>query len=477
MRKRAIIFGLAALLAAPSAFAAQAEKRTTLQDQQGVAVTIYGEDLALVKDRRKVGLDAGENLLAFGEVSARIRPETAMLRNVSHPKGFTVLEQYFDFDLLTPEALLGRYVGRTVGVVKVHPQTGEETEVEARVLAVEGGIVLRIGDRIETGVPGRLVYPDVPENLRERPTLVADLVTPAAGAQELELSYLTGGLSWQADYVAELREGQGALDLSGWVTLTNQSGTSYPDARLQLVAGNVHRVKEEVMLRRDLARPEMAMAAPAMAPPEGLFEYHLYTLPRPVTLRENQTRQVALMSAANIPVRQENLLRGQEFYYHGRHGDLGRRQPVSVFLEFDNREKSGLGAPLPGGIVRVYQRDAAGGAQFIGEDRIAHTPRNETARLRLGEAFDITAERTQTDFRRLAGGERETVIESAYRIELRNGKKEEVTVKVAEPVPGDWEMVSQTHPHIKEDARTAVWQIKVPAEGKAVLEYRVRIRL
>lgn len=479
MKTGAVVWAMACIAFASPAAAELKERRTTLSDQTGVAVTIYNDDLALVKDRRKVVLDRGEGLLAFREVSARMRPETALLRTPSDPAGVAVREQNFDFDLLTPETLLQKYVGRTVRVVKVHPTTGAETEIEAQVLAASNGVVLQVGDRIETGVPGRIVYPDVPETLRDRPTLVLDLVSASAGEREVELSYLTGGLSWKADYVAELAPGGGSLDLCGWVTLTNGSGTAYPNAQLQFVAGDVHRVQEEMTFKRDLARHEMAMAAPAPAMrQEALFEYHLYTLERPTTLKENQTKQVALLGAEKVPVKREFRLQGQDFYYRDRFGDLGEKLKVAVFLQFENREKSGLGMPLPKGIVRVYQRDKSGAAQFVGEDRIDHTPKNETVRLKLGEAFDVTAERRQTDFRRISASEKEGyVYESAYRIELKNAKKEGVTVKVVEPVPGDWKMLKESHPHAKGDAQNAVWEVLVPADGSAVLEYRVRVKL
>jgi hypothetical protein len=478
-RKRAhtVLILLAALLLPASPARASDERRSTLQDQQEVAVTIYNEDLALVRDQRLVSLDKGENILAFREVSARMRPETALLRSLTQPKGFSVVEQNFDFDLLTPQKLLEKYVGKRVQVVRVHPQTGAETAEDAVVLAANNGVVLKIGDRIETGVPGRLSYPDVPENLRDRPTLVIQLLSGTEKPQQLELAYLTGGLSWRADYVAELGAKDDRLDLSGWVTLTNQSGATYRNARLQLVAGDVHRVRDELRLVRTMAAEEaMVKAAPQMAE-EALFEYHLYTLGRPTTIAENQTKQVALLSAAGVPVRKEFLLRGSDYYYRSSVGELGQKLKVGVFIEFDNREKAGLGLPLPKGTVRVYKKDAAGGAQFVGEDAIDHTPKNEKVRLKLGDAFDVTADKKQTDFKKLAGsGRYNYVFESAYRIELKNAKKEAVTVKVQEPMPGDWEVLAESHPHAKEAAGTAVWQVPVPAEGAAVLTYRVRVR-
>ena len=454
-----------------------AEIVSTLTDQQEVAVTIYNEDLALVRDQRQVDLPLGPVDLALREVSARIRPETALLRSLTRPGGLTILEQNFDFDLLTPHKLLEKYVGKEVQLVRTHPETGEDRYETARVLAANDGVVLKIGDRIETGVPGRLVFPDVPANLRDRPTLVVSLDNMQAGQQTTELSYLTGGLGWRADYVAELNPEDTALDLSGWVTLTNQSGTTYRNALLQLVAGDVNRVRDDMRLRGDVAmEATMAKAAPQMSE-EALFEYHLYTLQRPATIRDNQTKQVALLNAAGVAVHKEFRLQGNPYYYRGQQGDLGQKLKVGVFVEFDNRKKDNLGIPLPKGIVRVYKQDKLGRPQFVGEDRIDHTPENEKVRLKLGDAFDVTANRKQTDFRKLSGDSRYNYrFESAYEIKLKNARDEAVTVTVAEPVPGDWRVLQESHPHTKASADTALWKIRVPAKGEAVLTYRVEVQ-
>src|SRR6266571_578606 len=251
----------AALAICQQSYAALDERPSTLSDQQSVAVTIYNENLALVKDTRRVTLEAGANRLALREVSGRMRPETASLRSLTHPGALTLVEQNFDFDLLSPAKLLEKYVGRSVRVVKTHPTTGAESVETATVLAANGGVVLKIGDRIETGMPGRIVY------------------------------------------VAELNGADSALDLNGWVTLTNTSGTAYPNAKLQLVAGDVNRVRDEMKLAAGLAARMAKADAPAseMAQ-ESLFEYHLYTLQRPTTIADNQTKQVALLSAGGVPV-------------------------------------------------------------------------------------------------------------------------------------------------------------------------------
>jgi hypothetical protein len=467
------------LFSASRGMATSQEKVSTLADQKEVAVTIYNENLALVKDRRTIVLPAGESVLAFREVSGMMRPETALLQNSSEQNGLVVIEQNFDFDLLTPQKLLEKYVGKKIGVVKTHPTTGEETVEDATVLSSNNGVVLRVGDRIETGFSGgRLIFPDVPDNLRDKPTLVMQLASRKESAQDLELSYLTGGLNWQADYVAELNSVESRLNLLGWVTLTNTSGTSYKNARLQLVAGDVHQVQPifEKKYREQAVDIAYAPEAPRMAE-ESLLDYHLYTLDRKTNILENQTKQVSLLQADNIASSKEYLLKGQDYYYRNRAGDLGTRIKVAVYLSFENTKPENLGLPLPKGIVRVYKQDSSGAVQFVGEDRIDHTPENETVRLMLGYAFDITADRKQTDFKKLAGfGEYNYVFESAYRIELKNGKDEEVVVRVVEPMPGDWQIISENQPHKKISSSEAEWFITIPAKGSAELLYRANVR-
>jgi hypothetical protein len=479
MMKKHLHVAVAAALAVQSVtLGAATERPSTLADQQSVAVTIYNENLALIKDTRRIALEQGGNRLALREVSGQMRPETASLRSLSHPGALTLLEQNFDFDLLTPAKLLEKNVGRNVRIVRVHPATGAESVETATVLAASGGVVLRIGDRIETGLPGRIVFDGVPANLRDRPTLVSELNSSRGGQQTVELSYLSGGLSWKADYVAELNAADSALDLNGWVTLTNKSGTAYPNAKLQLVAGDVNRVRDELQLAaRSVGMAQARPAAEARMQQESLFEYHLYTLPRPTTIADNQTKQVALLSAAGVPVAKELVLQGSHYYYRSSIGNAGQKMKVGVYVQFENRENARLGLPMPKGVVRVYKKDSAGNAQFIGEDRIDHTPKNEKVSLKLGDAFDVTAEKKQSDFkRRDVSTPWSYSFESAYEIVLKNAKKEAVTVVVREPVPGDWQMLEQSQPHTKVAAGTAEWKIKVPAEGNAALKYRVLIR-
>jgi hypothetical protein len=451
-----------------------AEVVSTTDDQQSVAVTIYNKNLALVRDVREITLSPGRQTLAFREVSARILPQTALLA----APNLQVLEQNFEYDLLSPASLLAKYVGHDVMLVRTHPTTGEERLEKARVLSVAGGVVLRVGDHIESGVPGRLVYPDVPEDLRDRPTLTMLVDNQDGKPQQAVLSYLTGGLSWNADYVAVLAADDTRLDLSGWVTLKNESGVTYKNAQLKLVAGDVNRVADSVSLPSRVRKMMVAEAASdgGMAE-ESMFEYHLYSLGRPTTIREKQAKQVSLLRASDVQVHKEFVLQGREYYYSSRAGDLGRKMKVGVFIELENTRRTGLGQPLPAGVMRVYKKDSSGSLQFVGEDRIDHTPENEKIRLKLGDAFDVTADKKQTDFKKLSGFSRYNyAFESAFEIVLKNGKDEPVNVRVVEPVPGDWRISEESAPHTKESSGTAVWLLEVPAKSNTTLRYRVQVK-
>lgn len=471
-----IIVGLLFLLAGFVPLTAGAgELLTTRSDQTGLAVTIYNDDLALIKDQRRLDLPVGEVQLAFREVSGRLRPETALLSG----SGMYVVEQNFEYDLLTPASLLDKYVGREVEVIKKHPTTGEESRETALVLSSNSGVVLKFADRIETGVPGRLAFAGVPDDLRDRPTLTMLIDNQQAGARDFELTYLSRGLSWHADYVAELNVDDSQLDLSGWVTLDNRSGATYADARLQLVAGDVHQAPADNLqmggLHREVAMK--AMAAPPMPAEEGMFEYHLYTLPRPTTIADKQSKQVALLQAAAVPCKKLFILKGSSYYYRRAYGEVDDKLKVGVFVELENRKQNHLGLPLPKGVIRVYKEDSHRSLQFVGEDRIDHTPENETIRLKLGETFDLTARRKQTSFRKLAGDSRYNYIyEAAFQIDLKNAKDEAVVIKVLEPLPGDWEIVAESQAHTKESSSIASWPVRVPAKREAQLTYRALVR-
>ena len=471
--RRSLILALSLVMTLGStAFADQTERVSTLDDQRSVGITIYNAQLALVRDRRHIAIPRGESHLALRDVSAHIEPETALLTSITQPGGLTVLEQNFNYDLLSPQKLLEKYVGRDVDVVRYDPRTGERRTERARVLSTNDGVVLRYADRIETSVNGTLSFPSLPPDLRDRPTLVTDVGNDVAGAQDVELTYLSGGLSWKADYTALLSANDDRIDLHGLITLQNESGTTYRDAAVQLVAGNVNVAQER--LKTIGAVRSSAMAAPPPMPTEqALFEYHLYTLPRHTTIADNQTKQVDLLSAAGVPVVKTLELRGAGYYYHSAGGDLGTRLKVGTFVTFRNLGGQ-LGIPLPQGTVRVYKRDNTGTSEFVGSDFIDHTPKGEIVRLHLGDSFDVTANKKQTDFRVVDSAH--DIYESAYEIVLRNAKSTPETVQVVEPIPGDWTIVSSSIPYRKTSSSTATWSVKVPPESATTLTYRVRVK-
>ena len=468
----AVIFICFSFLSAP--FAGTPETVITTDSIKNISLTIYNRDLALVRDVRQFKLPKGEIILAYSGISARIMPETALFK----AKGVNILEQNFEYDLLTPDSLLRKYVGRQVEIIKKHPTTGEETTVPATVLSTNNGVVLKVGNRIETGIPGRLAFPDVPENLRVKPTLCLLAKSSKSASREMELTYLTTGLGWQADYVAELNNAENSIDLRGWVTLKNNSGTTYSNARLQLVAGDVHRVTPEGRPRAMLyksASPASVMDS-AMKE-ESLLDFHLYTLGRTTTIKNKQSKQVSLLEAASVPCVKEYIVRGNNAMFTAKRGDEARKIKVGVFLTTENTRTNHLGIPMPAGTVRVYKKDSVGALQFVGEDRIDHTPENEDIRLKLGDAFDVTAWRKQTDFKKVSGfsGYNYTY-EAAFEVVIKNALKKEITVQVRDTIPGDWNVKSESLPHKKLSAHAARWDVKVPAKGSATLTYRVLVK-
>ena len=442
---------------------------TTREDQRDVMVTIYNGDLGLVRDVREVQLPAGVAEAQFMDVAARIDPTSVHLKSLAGGAGLQILEQNYEYDLLSRDKLIEKYVGK-----KVRLHTGDGAFHEATLLSANGP-VFEINGQIHLGHPGRLVLPSLPENLVARPTLVWLLRNQVAARQRVEASYLTGGITWRSDYVMVINPGDDRADLTGWVTIDNKSGATYENAALKLVAGDLNRAPDPP---RDSRALEMAArAAPQTAgrafASEGFFEYHLYTLDGRTTIKDSQTKQVSLLAASDVPVRKELLFRGAPEYYRSAFAMPMANQKVAVLLEIDNSQANRLGMPLPKGKVRVYKADRSGGQQLIGEDWIDHTPRGERVKIKMGDAFDIVGERTQKDFRALGG----KTWEIEWQIDLRNHKNEDQTVTVIEPVPGDWQVLSSTHPHDKVEAHTLRFRVPVPRESAAKLTYRVRVRL
>jgi len=446
---------------------------SSLADQSSVAVTIYNVNLGLVKDQRLISLPQGLGELRFMDVASQIIPASVHIKSVINSDSLQVLEQNYEYDLLNPQKLLDKYVGKEVKLYTKNPYTEREEIVSATLLSNNGGPIFRINNEITFGHPGRIIFPGVPENLISKPTLVWLIENSLKEQQKVEASYLTNNINWRADYVLTLNDSDTGADLSGWVTIDNKSGTTYKDAKIKLVAGDVNRVKDEHEYKDKMMRvAEMAAKAAPQFKEEEFFEYHIYTLQRPSTIKENQTKQIGLVTADSIPVRKELLYSGAAYYYYNRYGEAITDQKVGVFIEIENKKDHHLGIPLPKGTVRVYKQDSEGSLQFVGEDSIDHTPKDEKVRVRLGDAFDVVGSRKQTDWKKIASD----TYEAAFEISLRNHKKEDVVVKVIEPIPGDWTMLGSSHEYKKAEAFTAEFNIPVPKDKESKLTYRVRMR-
>ncbi|HPO13299.1 MAG TPA: DUF4139 domain-containing protein [Candidatus Hydrogenedentes bacterium] len=465
-----LLLGGAAAIAQDTPTPAASANETTLADQSDVAVTVYNNNRALVRDRRNITLPPGEVSLKFMDVASSIQPETVSIKSLSDPGNLSILEQNFEFDLMSPAKMMEKYVGKDVRLVNQNKELNF-TEITAKLLSVNESPIFQIGNDIYLGHPGNVVLPEMPKELIAKPTLVW-LLQNSGSKHEVEATYLTENLSWKADYVASLNKKEDIMNLEGWVTLNNQSGAAYQNAQLKLVAGEVNIVQPE--RPRRMMEKEMVMAGAAAAPAmaeETFSEYHLYTLQRRTTIKENQSKQVSLLSAQAISVKKVYEYRGDESYYVHPMPRV-ENEKIAVFLSFWNKEENHMGMPLPAGILRVYQEDSQGMLQFSGEDRVKHTPKDEEVRLRLGNAFDIVGERKQTDYKRIA----DNIHQAEFEIILRNHKDIDVTVDVVEPMHGDWDILKSSIPHEKKDAYTAIFHVPVSKDGEAKITYRVQVK-
>jgi hypothetical protein len=450
--------------------AADGTVTTTLADQSDLAVTVYNSNLSLVRDVRQIALPVGESRLRFMDIAASVNPATVHFRSLTEPAKLSVSEQNYEFDLLEPNKLLQKYVGREVTLMR-----GDQ-EVKATLLANNNGQVWKIGNEIVTNIGYNSIrFPQMPENLYDRPTLLWTLQNSGAQRHRVEASYLTGNLSWSADYVLNVAKDETNGDLDGWVTMVNHSGASYKNAQLQLVAGDLHR--DISMNGRNFKALDQVVSVVAGAVPafqqEAFSEYHLYSLARRTSIFDQESKQISLLNASRFPLHKVYVVNGQSYYYRSvAQPGAPLKDPVQVFYKFKNEDKAGLGMPLPAGTVRVYQADSHGGALFVGEDHIDHTPKDENISLHIGNAFDIVAERKQTDYKKLS----DRVYEFEYEITLRNHKDAPITVEVNEPIGGDWEMVSSSYTSTKTAAFAAQFQVPVAKDGTSVLRYRVRVR-
>lgn len=493
---------LSTLLASAPAYAQiSAEIPPPSQTAQGdVSVTIYNNDLALVQDTRQLVINAGRTRLEFPDVSAQIRAQTVTLTG----EGFGIVEQNFDFDLLSPQALMQKAVGETVTLVRTNPATGAEMRERARVLAANGGVVLQIGERIEVlrddGLPVRVIFDRVPENLRARPTLSVTVQGESAGRRPVTLTYLTPGLGWQADYVALFDEAAGRMDVQGWITLTNNSGTPYVNANTLLVAGAVGQLSQSYRYSRPSAPPgQLRQAGTESADRERLGDYYLYPLPERTTIANRQTKQVSFLDAPGAPAHRAYV------FHNGWLGTQTEPQSAATVLRFSTSRDQGLGDALPAGTVRVYQRDARGNPQFVGESQIGHTPMGSDLGLATGEAFDVKIQPVVEGRDRIT--ERQWEESARYRIVASDGTTATVTrddrtervywqtrmrytLTNARPVPvtvdlyqsgldnywHDTRIVSESQPSERQSSDTVLWRVPVPANGTVVLDATFQTR-
>jgi hypothetical protein len=429
-----------------------------------LSVTIYADDLALVTDHRDIDVKGGRQRIEFQDVSAQIRPETVSLTVAD----IGIVEQNFDFDLLTPAKLMEKAVGREITIVRVNPATGAETREQAEVLATNGGVVLKIGQRIEVlrddGLPVRVIFDKVPDNLRARPTLSVTITGGHAGTRPATLSYLTPGLSWRADYVALYDEGDNKIDVQGWVTLTNSSGSTYENAQTLLVAGSpaqADAVTRQTNIRySQQPRPTLQQAGTESGSRERLGDYYLYPLAERTTIANLQTKQVSFLEVRDVPAEH-----GYEFRNHWL-GSADSPQSAKTIYAFSTGTHAGLGDQLPAGVLRFYMRDKRGNPQFIGESRIEHTPMGSTLSLATGDAFDVKVRAVVDKRTRLGPFDWQTDM----RYELSNALPKAVTVKLLqEGLWGDARITAESQKSTRRSAEVAEWAVTVPANGRADL--------
>lgn len=452
--------------------AAAETTQSTQTDQTNVEVTVYNNNLGLVKDTRNLELPSGEGELRFMDVAAGIMPVTVHAKSLNAPDKFQVLEQNYEYDLMDYNKLMDKFVDKKVKLVDWNQYQDRKETVEGTLISNNNGNpVFKINDEIYLGHPGYKVLPEIPENLIAKPTLMWRYANRSSDAHQLEVSYLTNNIGWKADYVFVLNKDDTGGDLSGWVTVDNKSGATYKEAKLKLVAGEVQRAQTMPAA----AYREMAMAGglamDTQFAEQAFFEYHIYDLQRWTTIKDKQTKQISLLEAGGIKAEKELLVYGIQSYFTQYYQPQNPKQKVSVYVKFKNAEVNHLGMPLPAGILRLYKQDSKGSLQFIGEDKIEHTPKDEEVKVKVGEAFDVVAERRQTDFKQLTT----RMYETAWEVTLRNHKEEAVRVGVVEPLYGSWQIVGQSHPSKKLDAFTLRFDADVPKDGEVKVTYRVRV--
>jgi hypothetical protein len=442
-------------------------------------VTVYNDNLGLVRETRAFTLKSGVNEVSVTDVPAQIDATSVHFKSLSDADGVTVLEQNFQYDLLNRQKLLEKYLGKEIEIER--DLDGKRETLKGTLIANNDGPILKIGDKLHLNLNGHITLPDVPNDFRAKPTLEWKLLSKKAGAQNCELSYLTGGLGWKADYVLVVNAADDKMDLNSWVTIANTSGGRYENAKLKLVAGDVNRAQAPAQPRMMAAREmDYKQASPAAFTEQSFFEYHLYTLQRPTTLANNETKQIEMASAADVPVSKLFVYDGAQNVSWAGFDEFSRSNPdygaqgdkkVSVILEFKNSKENNLGMPLPKGRVRVYKQSNDGALEFVGEDAIDHTPKDETLRIKMGNAFDVVGERTRASFQ----SDKKSFQES-FVIKLRNHKESAATVRVVEHLYrwSNWKIVESSQKFSKKDAQTIEFEVPVKKDGESIVAYTVK---
>ncbi|MBC7328166.1 hypothetical protein H5T87_08655 [bacterium] len=448
---------------------------TFLSFSRELELTVYNQNFGLVKDIRVMELKEGESIVKVNDVAALIDPATVHFKSLTAPEAVIIREQNYEFDLINPEKLLSKYIGKNIRV-RQHID-GKEKLIEGTLLSTAGGTVIQTKDGIVLNPSGQIELPALPEGLVSKPELVWNIICQKGGKHTIELSYITQGLNWKADYVVVVNQNDDVADLTGWVTLTNTSGTSYENATLKLIAGDVRRVTPQLGYGGygGIEATKAAMAPAAGFEEQAFFEYHLYTLRYPTTIKENETKQISFVEAPQIKVKKVFVFDTplyQMFWWALPSPPSTKEEKVKVKIEIENKKENNLGIPLPKGIVRVYKADQDGSLQFIGEDQIDHTPKDEKLRLYIGDAFDIKGERKRIDYKKIS----DDIYEYEMEIYLRNHKDQDVEIIDIEKLPGDWEILKSNYPYEKTDSQTIEYKLTVPANGEVKINYRARVK-
>ncbi len=471
MKGRYLFLCLVLLLALSTMARGESGFESRASEQIALELTVYNSNLALIKETREIKLAVGQGELRFLDVASNIIPTTLQVTSLTFPEEFRVLEQTYQYDLLTPKRLLEEYVGKKIKIIQWHEFQDRKEVIEALLLSTTLGEIYQINGEIYLGYPGYKVLAEIPESFVEEPTIKWLYENLTENTHNLEVSYLTENLNWKADYLLLLDEEKSSADISGWVTLDNRSGLSYNNASLKLIAGTLHRVEERA--RSGLYTMEAAPKAASAFKEEALFEYHLYDLQRKISLKNNETKQIRLLQARGITIKKEFLLYGIQGYFARSYFEEPLKMPVNVYLTFKNSKEDNLGMPLPTGTIQLYQRNSKGSLQFVGEDSIEHTPKDKEVKLQVGEVFDILAEKIQTDYKTITS----KLHESEWEITLRNHKEEDITVGILEPLLGNWQITSSSHLYKKIDAFTVRFDVAVLKGEEVKVIYRVTVGL